>query len=162
MSLHSAVSKSRKDKVGEWFSLAGAHALTLLTGQQNRHPAHKELEALGQCISLPRHILTVRSRSGSDLWSGLPPKFNRLFTGSLAHIANLPRKFHANLLGSFFVQSCEQTIRQTNNDDYISSMAEVITNEERNQEPRKCLLNGVLLKEEVITSDIHRCKHKWP
>jgi len=58
------------------------------------------------------------------------------------------------------VQSCEQTIRQTNNDDYISSMAEVITNEERNQEPRKCLLNGVLLKEEVITSDIHRCKHK--
>jgi len=39
-----------------------------------------ELEALGQCIPPPRHVLAV-SRSGSV--SGSTPKFNLLFTGPL-------------------------------------------------------------------------------
>jgi len=49
---------------------------------------HLKREALGQCIPLPRHVLPV-SRYGSGFgtypgpWSGSPPKFNRLFIGSL-------------------------------------------------------------------------------
>jgi len=37
-----------------------------------------QLEALGQCIHSPRHVLPV-SPNGSG--SGSPPKFNYLFTG---------------------------------------------------------------------------------
>jgi len=42
-------------------------------------------------------------------------------------IAKLLWKFHANPFRGFFAQSCYQTNRQTNNDDYISSLAEVIS-----------------------------------
>jgi len=36
---------------------------------------------LGQCITLPRHVLPV-SRYGYGSISGSPPKFNHLFTGA--------------------------------------------------------------------------------
>jgi len=55
----------------------------------------KQLEALGQCIPLPRYVLPV-SRSGS------PPKFNYFFQWP---IANLPWKFMQIHL-EVFVQSC--------------------------------------------------------
>ena len=50
---------------------------------------HQQLEALGQCIPLPRHALQVL-RYGSGFVSGLPPKFNHLFTGPLP---NFPEHF---------------------------------------------------------------------
>jgi len=49
-----------------------------------------------------------------DPWSGSPPKFN------LCSLVNLPSKFHANPFCAKFL-----TDRQTNNDDYIASLAEV-------------------------------------
>ena len=56
-----------------------------------------------------------------DPWSGSSPKFTRLFTGPMP--ANLPWKFHAKPSGSFCAKLL--TNRQTDNDDYISSLAEV-------------------------------------
>ena len=52
-------------------------------------------------------------------WS--PPKFNHLFIGLLPKKPNLPWKFHANPFGSFFLFFKTQT----NNDDYVTSLAEV-------------------------------------
>ena len=53
-------------------------------------------------------------------WSGSPPKFNHLFTGPLP---TFPENLHANPLGRFFRKVAN---KQTNNDENISSLAEVI------------------------------------
>jgi len=88
----------------------------------------RELEALRQCIPPPKQVVPV-SRSGypdpyldphPDPWS--PPKFNRLFNGPLPTFSEnfvqiRSEAFYAKLL----------TDRQANNDDYISSLAEVKT-----------------------------------
>jgi len=57
-----------------------------------------------------------------DPWFGSPSKFNRLFIGPLP---TFPENF-MQIRSEVFAQSCQQTDRQTDNDDYISSLAEVI------------------------------------
>jgi len=87
---------------------------------------HSQLEALGQCIPMPRHVLLV-SRSGygsvirnpdTDLWFGSPPKFNNLFIGqpSVKISCKSVQKFLRKVAN-----------RQTD-DDYISLLAEAISN----------------------------------
>jgi len=80
----------------------------------------EKLEALGQCIPPPRHVLPV-SRSGP----GSLPKFNHLFTGLLPTFRENFRQIRSEVFG----QSCYLTNKQTNNDDYIYSLslAEVIS-----------------------------------
>ena len=72
-----------------------------------------ELEALGQCIPPPRHVLPV-SRSGypdPDLWSGSLPKFNYLFVGPLP---TFPENF-MQIRSDVFAQSWQQANKQTEN-----------------------------------------------
>ena len=77
-----------------------------------------ELEALGQCIPPPSLVLPV-PRCGS----GSPPKFCHLFIGPLPTI---PESFivqiHLEVFAHYLL-----TDKQTNNDEHISSLAEVIT-----------------------------------
>jgi len=64
---------------------------------------HYRLEALGQCIPPPRHILPVsRSRSVSGLGFGLPPKFNHLFIGQLPTFPENFMEIHSEV----FAQIC--------------------------------------------------------
>jgi len=70
---------------------------------------------------------------GPDSWSGWIPTKSEPFV----HwpIASLPWKFHANPFGSFCAKliTDRQTNRQTNNDDHISSLVEVITTQTRKE-----------------------------
>ena len=65
--------------------------------------------------------------SYSDSSSGSPPKFNHLFVGPLP---TLPAEISCKSVGKFFSQTNRQTgrDRQPNNDDYITSSAEVAIN----------------------------------
>jgi len=71
----------------------------------------------GQCVPPQRHILPV-SQYGSIYGSELPPKFNHLFVGQLP---TFPENF-VQICLEVFVLSCEQR----NNDNYMSSLAQVI------------------------------------
>jgi len=81
---------------------------------QKRQTAWKnmqQLEALGQCTPLSRHVLPVlRSRSGSISVSVSPPKFNHLF---ISPFPIFPENFMQIRL-EVFAQSYWQTDKQTN------------------------------------------------
>jgi len=55
---HPVVDEEGKDEARP-LSCISFSALTFLLGWQERHLAHKKLEALGQCKPLPRHILPM-------------------------------------------------------------------------------------------------------
>jgi len=61
-----------------------------------------QLEALGQCIPQPRHVLPVSRYPDQDPWSGSPspPKFNHLFTGQLPTFTENPCKSARKFLRS--------------------------------------------------------------
>ena len=75
-----------------------------------------KLQALGQCIPLPRHVLPVSQyRSGS--LSRIATKFNHLFIGTLS---TFPENF-MQIRSEVFAQSCWQTDRQTTTITYALS-----------------------------------------
>jgi len=84
----------------------------------------------------------------SDPWSGSPPKFNHLFTGPFPILS----ENFMQICSKVFAHSCWWTNRQTNNDDYITSLAEVINkvNCERQKwyhssgTPQKCHMSSVI------------------
>jgi len=72
-----------------------------------------------------KHWVSAYLRQGTsyqcrdmDLWSGLPPKFNHLFIGPLPPFLENLMQIHLEV----FAQSCQQT----NNDENIFSLAEVV------------------------------------
>jgi len=103
------------------------------------------LEALRQCIPPPRHVLPV-SRYQSAIWridsmpsfqmhytsrpislypDGDPDRHQNLIICSLAHCQRFLKILYKSVRKFFFCAKL-LTDRQTNNDDYISSLAEVL------------------------------------
>jgi len=81
-----------------------------------------QIGALGHCIPPPRHVLPgFRSESGSVI---------RIATKMWSFVhwptVNLAWKFHANPFGSFCTTLLKFQKKQTNNDENITSLAEVI------------------------------------
>jgi len=92
--------------------------------------SQNELEALGQCIPPPRHVLPVsRHESGSGSVSEsvcvIRIATKTLIVLSLAH-CQTSVKISCKSVRTFLQKvSNKQTDKQTNNDDYISSLADL-------------------------------------
>jgi len=125
-------------------------AVTWCTGKQ-RHTCDsciiKQLEVLGQCIPPPRHVLPVsRYRHGSVSVIRIATKI----ICSLAH-CQPSVKFRANPFASFCAKLL--TDKQTNNDENITSMAEVMPTREH----PASLCVPTLLTAYNLTSSVCEC-----
>jgi len=91
-----------------------------------------KLEALGQCIPPPRHVLPVsRYGSGSVTVSGLmiriAKKFDHLFISPLLTLRENFMQICSEVFAKLLTdRQTDRQTEQTNNDVYISSLAEVM------------------------------------